>query len=289
MSHHCSPISSKTRLLAVIGHPVSHSLSPLIHNAALASQGVAAVYVAFDVVPDELQTALLGLRAVGFWGANVTIPHKERAAGLVDKLDPAAATVGAVNTIVNRSGVLEGYNSDIAGFAKAVTSVRPSGVAGSRCLVLGAGGAARAVVAALLAGGAGEVFVHNRTRLRAERLCEEAQHWSGGGSCQVASPGSLADIVASATIVVNATSIGLDSSVKESPVPVDILDSHHVVVDLVYGPQPTSLVRAANARGAAAVDGLEMLLAQAAVSYQLWTGLDAPVEVMRASLEQAGR
>ena len=281
-------ISAHTRLLAVLGHPVSHSLSPAIHNAALRSQGVDAVYLAFDVEPAALAQALDGLRAVRFWGANVTVPHKERAAELVDSLDPLALRVGAINTIVHQDGHIRGYNTDIAGFGAALETVRSGGAAGSRCLVMGAGGAARAVVAALTSGGAADVRIFNRTTGRAEQLCRLTERW-GGAQCEVAEAGDLSQIAAQVDVIVNATSVGLGSSVKESPIPVDILDSHHIVVDLVYGPKQTELVRGALSRGATALDGREMLVMQAASSYRLWTGRDAPIDVMRANVGKAGR
>jgi shikimate dehydrogenase len=281
-------ISAQTRMLAVLGHPIGHSLSPVIHNAALQSQGVDAVYLAFDVEPKDLPLALGGLRSLGFWGANVTLPHKERAAELMDTLDPLAARVGAINTIINQNGLLIGHNTDISGFTTALKTVRLAGAAGARCLVLGAGGAARAVLVALTDGGAADIRVFNRTTARAESLCESAREW-GGGSCSVVDSAGLARAAVEADVIVNATSVGLGDSVKDSAIPVDILDCHHMVVDLVYGLQPTLLVTEAIARGAVAVGGMEMLLSQAASSYRLWTGKEAPVDVMRASVGQAGR
>ena len=281
-------ITARTRLLAILGHPVGHSLSPVMHNAALRDRGVDAVYLAFDVEPDDLAFALGGLKTLGFVGANVTVPHKETAARLMDALDPLAARVGAVNTVVNKNGLLMGHNTDVTGFASALESVRDKGVEGADCFVAGAGGAARAVVAALVEGRAGRIAVFNRTIPRAERVCAMVEEW-GGPRCQVVDPSDVVEAVAAADIVVNATSVGLDPSVKESAVPVDILDSHHVVVDLVYGPRSTYLVAEAKERGAVAIDGREMLLMQAAASFELWTGFEAPVDVMRASIRQVGR
>jgi shikimate dehydrogenase len=281
-------ISAETRVLAVLGHPIAHSLSPVMHNAALQAQGVDAVYLAFDVEPGDLPSALRGLRALGFWGANVTLPHKERAAELVDTLDPLAARLGAVNTIVNANGLLSGHNTDVTGFTQALEMVRSEGAAGARCLVVGAGGAARAVLAALDAGGAADIRLYSRTAARAESLCQMTREWEGT-FCEAIEASGLARAAAEADIIVNATPVGLGLSVKESAIPVDILDSHHVVVDLVYGLQPTFLVTEAIARGAVAVDGMEMLLSQAASSYRLWTGKEAPLDVMRASVGQVGR
>ncbi|MCL5734781.1 MAG: shikimate dehydrogenase [Actinobacteria bacterium] len=289
MSDSCAlPVSAQTRLLAVIGHPVGHSLSPLMHNAALRYQGIDAIYLAFDVLPDELAVAVDGLRALGFWGANITLPHKEQATDLMDSLDPLAERVGAVNTVVNEHGRLVGYNTDVQGFLEALHAVHPRGATGAGCLVAGAGGAARAVVAGLIAGGAREITVFNRTSSRAHALCAAASRW-GAGSCRVVERGDLGRAAEEADILVNATSVGLGVSVKESVIPVDTLRSHHVVVDLVYGMEPTLLVKSAVARGAATVDGKRMLVSQAAESYRLWTGKPAPFEVMRSSVERVGR
>jgi shikimate dehydrogenase len=284
----CLEATALTGLVAVLGHPVAHSLSPSMHNAAFRAQGVDMVYLAFDVHPDSLGQALEGLRALGARGANITLPHKETVAPLLDTLAPAAARLGAVNTIVNDQGSFVGHNTDVAGFLAALRTVRPEGAQGIRSLVFGAGGAARAIVAALIEDGAAAVWIHNRTEQRAGALCDSARVW-GASSCRVATAADLEDLAREVDLLVNATSVGLSPKVKDSAVPVDIVDSHHVVLDLVYGPQPTALVAAAAAKGATALDGREMLVMQAADSYRLWTGLEPPLQVMRRSLKQQER
>lgn len=281
-------VTTRTGLVAVLGHPVVHSLSPRMHNAAFRAQGVDLVYLAFDVHPDSLRQAVEGLRAVGFRGANVTVPHKEEVFPLLDAVDPLAARLGAVNTIVNDHGSLVGYNTDVAGFMAALRTIRAEGAEGLRCLVAGAGGTARAVVAALSEGRAREIWIHNRTLARAVSLCEAAGLW-GESRCQVATDADLRAVARGVDLLINASSVGLPPSVKESAIPVDILDSHHLVMDVVYGPRPSALVATAAAVGATALDGREMLVMQAADSYRLWTGLEPPVEVMRASLERLER
>ncbi len=288
MADSVTEITARTGLLGVIGHPVGHSLSPQIHNAALRAQGLDFIYLAFDVPPDLLQPAVEGLRAVGARGANVTVPHKQAVAGLVDELDPLAKRVGAVNTIVNDAGSLTGYNTDVVGFQLALRGALPSGAQGRRCLVAGAGGAARAVVAALLAEDAAEVWVFNRTPARAEALCAEAEEWSTV-PCAALREEMLVEVGERADIVVNATSVGLDPVVKERPFPVDIITSRQVVIDLAYGRAPTGFLRNAQARGAITVDGLEMLVMQAASSYRLWTGVDAPLGTMREAISGVAR
>jgi shikimate dehydrogenase len=259
-----------------------------MHNAAFRAQNVDMVYLAFDVHPDRLGQAIEGLRALGIKGANVTLPLKERVSPLLDSLTSVAARLGAVNTIVNDQGSLVGHNTDVAGFIAAVRAVRPEGAQGLRCLVFGAGGAARAIVAGLIEDGADEIWIHNRTQLRADMLCMSARSW-GAVACQVAAAADLETLAREMDLLVNATSVGLSAKVKESAVPVDIVDSHHLVLDVVYGPQPTMLVATAAAKGAVALDGREMLVMQAAHSYRLWTGLEPPLKAMRESLEQQER
>lgn len=281
-------ITAQTRLLGVIGHPVGHSLSPRIHNAALRAQGIDMVYLAFEVAPARLSEAVGGMRALGVRGVNVTIPHKEAIVGLLDEVDPAASQVGAVNTVVNEKGRLTGYNTDVTGFAAALRGVLPQGAQGLHCLVVGAGGAARAVVAALVADRAASIAVYNRTAERAARLCRAAVEW-GAIDCRAITRAQLRGLVAEADLLVNATSIGLVSEIKDFPVSVDTLHSGLVVADLVYGRGSTGLIRAAVDRGARIVDGTAMLLMQAGRSYRLWTGLEPPLEVMRASVEHQER
>lgn len=278
-----SNIGSRTGVLGVLGHPVGHSLSPRMHNAALRAQGVDMVYVALDVLPERLAEALRGLRALGFRGVNVTIPHKEAIVPLLDEVNEDAARIGSVNTVVNLAGTLVGYNTDTTGFAAALQTLRPEGAAGLTCFVAGAGGAARAVAAALQQDGAREIRVCNRTPQRAIALCGQAAAW-GRASCVPVAAGDSAAAAEDCDLLVNATSVGLTADVKESAIPVDIIHSRHIVMDLVYAPALTMLVREAKARGATAIDGKEMLVWQAAGSYELWTGRPAPVDVMRNSL-----
>ncbi len=277
-------IGSRTGVVGVLGHPIGHSLSPRMHNAAFQAQGIDMVYLAFDVPPEHLHQAMLGLRALSFRGANVTIPHKEAVMAHLDEVEATAARIGSVNTVVNDDGRLIGHNTDKSGFAAALRGLRPEGARGLTCFVAGAGGAARAVVAALIDDGAREIQVYNRTPERAVLLCSQAASWGSRG-CIAVSEHELFAAAREADIIVNATSVGLIPSVKESAIPVDILHSRHIVMDLVYGPGPTALVREANARGATAIDGKEMLVMQAASSYELWAGLRAPVDVMRRSID----
>jgi shikimate dehydrogenase len=275
-----------TRLVALLGHPVAHSLSPRMHNAAFRSCGLDLVYVAFDVARERLSTAIAGLRALGAAGANVTVPHKESVIPFLDDLDDVARKIGAVNTIVEHGGRLIGSNTDMYGFLMSLELTWGRSPQGAACLVLGAGGAARAVVCGLIQGGAGSVAVFNRTPERAEQLCQAAGAW-GDTVCEPVVGERLLEAARQADLVVNATSAGLQDSVKGMERLVDIFCKRHMVIDLVYARQRTNFLVAAEKRGASTADGSEMLVQQAALSFELWTGVPAPVDVMRRELKRA--
>jgi shikimate dehydrogenase len=277
-------VTAATRLACLIGHPVDHSRSPLMHNAAFEAQGIDMRYVAFDVSSEELPQAIGGLRALGIVGANITVPHKEAVLSLLDTVDPTARSVGAVNTIVNQDGVLSGHNTDIHGFLMALERGWGRGPRGSRCLVLGAGGSARAVVAGLARAEAAEIWVFNRTLSRARELCAAVASWSSV-PCSAVGESELLTVARQAELLVNATSVGMGDTVKVSPIPVDILTRRHVIVDLTYGPEETALIRGGHSVGAICLDGLEMLVQQAARAYELWTGRMAPIDRMRDEVQ----
>jgi shikimate dehydrogenase len=264
-------------LAAVIGSPVRHSLSPAIHNAAFAALGLDWAFVAFDVQPGDVPAVLAAARALGLGGLSVTMPLKEAAAATVDRLTPAAAALGAVNTVVVGPDGLTGDNTDGAGF---VDALRPWDPAGCRCAVLGAGGAARAVVRALAAAGAADVVVVNRSPARAARAAALA-----GGVGRV---GAAADLAA-ADLVVNATPVGMDATPGAGRLPLDeeLLRAGQRVVDLVYHPLRTPLLEAAARRGAVAIDGVGMLVHQAGHAFRSWTGLAPPLAAMEAAARRA--
>lgn len=273
-------VTAHTGVVCILGHPVRHSRSPAMHNAAFADQGLDLVYVAFDVSEARLPSAVDGLRSLGFVGANVTIPHKEAVVTLLDETDDLAAKIGAVNTIVADQGRLRGYNTDAEGFRRALEEGWGRGPAGARCLVLGAGGAARAIVAALVHAGAAEVVVHNRTSARARRLCSDAADWSSV-PVRLIETEELRRAAAEADLIVNATSVGLDGTFKAIALPVDMVRDGHVVMDVVYSGSMTPFLAAAHGRGATVIEGTEMLVQQACLAYELWTGRIAPVQLFR--------
>ena len=268
-------ITGRTRVAAVIGHPVAHSLSPALHNAGFASLGLDWVYAAFDVAAGGAGQALAAVRSLGLGGLSVTMPHKEDVAADVDVLDPAAAALRSVNTVVPlRDGRLAGHSTDGDGF---VASMAAAGqpIEGRTVCVLGAGAAARSIVEALARNRAAAVVVLNRSAGPAAVAAALAG--------RVGRVGSAADVGA-ADVIVNATSVGMGT--RELPLPAALLHGDHVVADIVYHPRRTALLDAAASVGAETVDGLGMLVHQAAMQQALWTGRTPDVAVMRAAAER---
>jgi shikimate dehydrogenase len=261
--------TSATKLYGILGHPVRHSLSPVLHNALFRKLGINAVYLAFDVAPDSLALAFEGLRALGVSGVNVTIPFKEEAVRYLDEIpEDVDRGMGAVNTVVNRDGRLYGYNTDAPGLILALREDLGFAAGGKRVLVLGAGGAARGAVFALAHQGAEAVYIRNRTGERAEGLAEYA-----AGHFPDTELRTLADDELKKTsidLVVNATSLGMKPG-DASPFDLKTLPRPAAVYDLVYS-SDTALLREARSLGFKSANGLGMLAAQAAISFQLWTG-----------------
>jgi shikimate dehydrogenase len=277
---------AESTVVGVMGSPIRQSLSPLLHNAAFAALGLNWISVAFDVAPGQAGPALQGMRALGVAGLSVTMPHKADVAALVDSCTDVATRLGAVNCVSNQGGTLLGANTDGQGFLASLERAAGFTPAGKRCLVIGAGGAARAVTDALAVAGASEVAVVNRTPERA--LAVAALAGSAGRVVAVAAVDTA--LVAQAELVVNATPVGMagvassspSSTAGDEPWLVDPAQLHagQVVIDLVYAPRPTPWLAAAGAAGATTVDGLGMLVHQAAAQLELWTGLPAPVAAM---------
>jgi shikimate dehydrogenase len=273
--HRAAP-GAATALCGIVLHPSAHTRSPAMHNAAFRSLGLDAVYLAFDVAPAALPAAVAGVRALGARQVAVSIPHKQAVMAQLDAVDETARRIGAVNTVTLRSGRLVGSNTDWIGAVRALERETP--LAGRRAVVLGAGGTARAAVFGLRERGA-RVAVLNRRPDRAAALARELGAESFG---------SLADLAATAhDVLVNATSVGLRSDV--SPVAAEALRAGSVVLDAVYDPERTRLLRDAEACGARVVPGKWMLVYQAAAQLELWTGLGAPIDVMAEAFDAAGR
>jgi len=265
---------------------VEHSLSPAMHNAAFRRLRIDAVYVPLRVEPATLEEAMAGVRALGIAGLNVTVPHKEAVIPLLDGLSAEARRLEAVNTIVRRGARLLGHNTDSRGFRAALEAARVD-VAGRSCLVVGAGGGARAVAAALTGAGCGELTVVNRTPRRAERLRRLIRR-RRGQIFRVAPWSALADggVLGRVDIVVNCTPVGLAGQALDA-LAYDATTPACLFVDLVYGATPTPFLARARRVGRRTLDGLGMLLHQGALAFTLWTGRDAPLAIMAAALRRA--
>ena len=276
----------------IIGYPLGHSISPVFQQAAFEHRGLEAVYEAWETPAESLDALLAWLRSTpGVWGANVTVPHKEAVFERVDHLDPLATAVGAVNTVVVRNGELSGYNTDVPGFLRALRQDGGFDPAGKRVLLLGAGGAARAATTALASSGAAHLTIANRTVERAEELVEAAR--SGGLAAQAVplDDDALAQVRGPTPwdLIVNATSMGMRGSSAEhqNPMAAALIPRTALVFDLVYNPPITPFLEVGLAAGAQVLSGLPMLMYQGAEAFTLWTGVEAPVEVMLTAARDA--
>jgi shikimate dehydrogenase len=275
-------ISSKTKICGLIGDPVEHTMSPVMHNAAFDKLGLDYAYLPFRVKPDELPRAVGGLKALNAIGFNVTIPHKVAVLPLLDELDPLAKKIGAVNTVVNDNGVLKGYNTDASGFLQALLErgVEP---AGKKIVLLGAGGAARAIAYILAERNARLTILNRLEELDwAEAIADNIRKDLGKDIAVFELlPDHLAAALEPAGILVNATSVGMSPAGGISPVPARLIRSGLVVVDIVYNPVRTKFLRDAAAAGAVTVAGLDMLVWQGALAFEKWTGEKPPFELMK--------
>ena len=273
-------ITGVTRILGVIGDPIGHTSSPAMHNAAIAALGLDYAYVAFHVRPDELGQAIEGMRALQIAGLNVTVPHKQGVMAHLDEVSAEAVAIGAVNTVVNRQGRLVGYNTDAFGILESLK--RDGGVERlpAQVALLGAGGAARAILYALLQCEEVErVLLLNRTCSKAESLAEDLDL-----SGRVVVGGMNASAVAEVDLLINSTSVGMYPHAEASPLAdASVLHADMLVADIVYKPLKTRLMMQAEAVGARAFNGLGMLAWQGARSFELWTGSAPPVDAMMAA------
>ncbi|PEN13025.1 shikimate dehydrogenase [Longibacter salinarum] len=281
-------IDAKTRLVTLLGFPVEHSMSPALHNPAFEAQGVNAAYVATPVRREDLATAVNGLRAMHFLGANVTIPHKQAVLPLLDVVTETAEAVGAVNTIVCQGTDdeilrLKGDNTDVAGFVMPLADHATTLRDGS-ATILGAGGAARAVVYGLLTRfDLHRLTIAARRPEQAEALAREFSPWADGTAVTAT---ALAEApVRASRLVVNATPVGMHPNEDETPwQTVSDFSDGQIVYDLVYNPRETRLLREASERNATVIGGLDMLIGQAADAFRQWTGREMPISLVRSAL-----
>jgi len=279
-------VTGKTRVYGIVGDPVEHSLSPVMHNAAFRELGIDSVYVPFRVLSRFLEDAVRGLRSQGVLGFNVTVPHKVKILKYLQKLDPLARRIGAVNTVQNVDGKLVGYNTDATG---AVKALEQNGVRlrDSAVTILGAGGAARAIAFAL-AEISPRIAVLNRTPEKASRLMQEVKHKTRR-SIEVGqlTRGNLAKALSATDVLVNATSVGMERGSDRLPIDKVDLRRNLTVFDIVYAKWETDLLREARLTGCKTIGGIEMLLRQGAAAFEIWTGREAPLNTMREALARA--
>ncbi|MGI6065454.1 MAG: shikimate dehydrogenase [Bacillota bacterium] len=277
------------QLLGLFGHPVDHSLSPVMHKAAIKALGLNEefIYLAFDISPSSLSEAASALRVLDFRGVNITIPLKEKIIPFLDRLDGPARLMGAVNVIVNERGCLTGFNTDGRGFLRSLeenTEMKPEKL---KVLIFGAGGAARAVAMALGLAGVKEIVIINRNPDRAVRVAGMLNELGITVKAYGNVPKDIKKEIKTADLIVNTTSVGMVSnpgSLIEGYV--SFLNRKQVVCDIIYQPLETLFIKQARANGCHVVSGLDMLLYQGAEAFHLWTGQEAPVDIMREALEE---
>lgn len=268
-------MNQHTNIYGVIGHPLTHSLSPIMHNAAFLEKGMNAIYLAFET--KSLEDALKGMRALSIKGLSVTLPHKSSVIPLLDQVDDLAKQIGAVNTIVNDGGHLVGYNTDALGALGALQE--KTEIFGKTCLILGAGGAARAIGYILKKNGV-DLTLANRSRSHGEELADFLE-------CPFIPLEKARDV--HVDLLIQTTSVGMYPHDHESIVSSDVLKPGMVIMDIVYNPIETKLLTTAKGQGCVTVNGLGMFIRQGAEQFRLWTGLEAPIETMRSVVEEALR
>ena len=275
-------ISGKTQIFGIFGHPVEHTFSPGMHNAAFKQLKLNACYVPFPVHPDNLETAVKSVVPLRLCGLNITVPHKEKVIPFLDELSREAALIGAVNTVEIREGRLIGHNTDGRGFLRSLKEQARFNPRGKTFLCLGSGGAARAIGFSLALANASRIFFFDPDSPKASMLARDISAKTGA-DVQSITAEDRAACAAESDCVINATPLGLR---KNDPLPLDgrLIASRHLVCDLVYNPAVTPFLRMAKTRKAKTLQGLGMLLFQGVIAFEIWTGKKAPVDVMKRAL-----
>lgn len=278
-------VKGTTKILCIIGHPVRHSLSPVMQNAALCACGLDYIYVPFEVAPEGLEAAIAGLKALGVAGFNVTIPHKTSIMRFLDELDVSARSAGAVNTVKNDCGRLTGYNTDGDGFIRSLANEFGFNVRGAHIALIGAGGAARGAVAALCRAGAARITIANRTPERASELASIMESAYPGTELVVLTRiKDMEGTLASVDVLVNTTSLGMNRD-THPVLRLNGLPRTALVYDMVYTPPVTSLLQEAAGLGLKTANGLGMLAAQGELAFTIWTGVTPPFGLMKSALD----
>jgi len=279
-------VKATTSIYGIFGHPVKHSLSPDMHNSGFNELGLDSVYVAFDIEPENIGEATNSIRTMGIKGINITIPHKQTIIPFLDEVSPDATLTGAVNTVKNENGRLSGFNTDVGGFLRAIREDLDFTPEGKTLFLIGAGGAARAVLSAFCMNGGAVVYISDILKDKASELADQFKANFENirfETIEMEDKVILAEKFSEADILVNASPAGMDG-VGSHDIPLASLKKSAVVYDLVYKPQNTKLLTDARELGHKASGGLTMLLYQGAESFEIWTGVTAPVAVMRKAL-----
>ncbi len=275
----------KQKLCGIIGYPLTHSLSPIMHNKAFADVGLDWFYMPFTVKEEDLKDALKGFKAIGVIGLNVTMPYKKKVIPYLDEIAHYANLVGAVNTIHYIEDKIVGYNTDGRGFIDAITEGFKFISEDKKILLIGAGGAARAVAVSLAMEGAKSIIIANRTFEHANDIKEILDnHFSKCESKVVSLDKSINQYFKNVDMIVNATPIGMYDNEKEIPFSFNNFTENHYVIDLIYKPLQTEFLKRAKERGAKTANGLDMLIYQGAAAFKIWTNIDAPIEVMKKAI-----
>lgn len=269
------------KVMGVIGYPVQHSLSPQMHNAIYEALNLNMEYHAFEVHPNLLESAIHGVKGLGLLGVNVTLPHKVAVIPFLDDVDELALEIGAVNTIVNINGHLKGYNTDGEGYLTSLLEVIDSDIRKKRALVIGAGGAARAVSITLAKHGVKEMVIANRTEQKGKELATTCNKFS---STSFLSLKEAEEELDKFDLIINTTPLGMPPNENEMPIDLRKLQAKTFVSDLIYTPLKTTFLNEAEKKGANIQGGLDMLVYQGALAFELWTGKKAPIDVMRKAV-----
>lgn len=282
-------ITGKTKILGVIGHPIEHSLSPLMHNAALTQLGLDYVYLPFPVAPENLTTAIAGFASIGVVGFSITIPHKQAILPFLSEISPIAQAIGAVNTVVNKGNKWLGTNTDVEGFIAPLQTTYHQDWSQKKAVILGNGGAARAVVAGCIQLGLAEIHVVGRNLQKLQVFKQSWQNSPFADKFQVHEWTELPNLLHQANLLVNTTPIGMYPHVEQSPLSsqeMSYLPGDAIAYDLIYIPKPTKFLHLAQKQGIVTIDGLEMLVQQGAAALKIWLQKETvPVTQMRQALQ----
>jgi len=274
-------INSKTRMAGLMGYPLSHSLSPDMHNAAFGIKGINNVYIPIEVKPDSFGTVVKAVSEMNFIGFNVTMPYKVEVIKYLDELDQSAKLIGAVNTVRIKDGKLIGYNTDGTGFLRSLKEGLGSDIIGKKIFVLGSGGASRAICMMLALNKVGKIYICNRTYEKAAALSKEINSLFPDSTAAIPMEyDEMKKTIQDVDVLINTTNVGTFPKVDEIPIESSLLNNRLVVCDVIYNPQKTRLLLEAEKLGCKTISGLGMLVYQGAEAFELWTGIEAPVQLM---------